>query len=67
MSSASCYTNKIRVTYAGNNTKVQYPGNVAKTNNIYYPALNCNPNFSIINYVIVKCAKPKHHPTCLNS
>ncbi len=50
MSSASCYTNKVRVTYAGNNTKVQYPGNISKTYDIYYPALNCNPNFDTIVY-----------------
>lgn len=58
MRSASCYTNKVRVTYAGNNTKVQYPGNVAKTFNIYYPALGCSPNFSVFNYVVSKCHKP---------
>jgi hypothetical protein len=69
MSSASCYTNKVRVTYAGNNTKVQYPGNVAKTNNIYYPALNCNPNFDTIVYFKgcrfyknVEC-NPRRRPT----
>lgn len=67
MSSASCYTNKIRVTYEAKNTKVQYPGNVAKTSGILYPALNCTPNFSVFNYVIVKCKKPKHHPSCLNT
>jgi hypothetical protein len=67
MSSASCYTNKVRVTYEAKNTKVQYPGNIAKSPGFLYPALNCNPNFSIINYVIVKCSKPKSHPTCLDS
>ncbi len=67
MSSASCYTNKVRVTYEAKNTKVQYPGNVARTPGFLYPAINCNPNYSVIRYVHVKCAKPLHYPTCLNS
>ena len=67
MSSASCYTNKIRVTYEAKNTKVQYPGNVAKTPQPLNATLNCSPNFSVFNYVVVKCNKPKHHPSCLNT
>lgn len=55
MSSASCYTNKVRVTYEAKNTKVQYPQNVGRTPGSLYPALNCNPNFSVYNYVIVNC------------
>ena len=55
MSSASCYTNKVRVTYEAKNTKVQYPQNVGRTPGSLYPALNCNPNFSVYNYIIVNC------------
>ena len=67
MRSASCYTNKVRVTYAGNNTKVQYPGNVAKTFNIYYPALGCSPNFSVFNYVNVRCDVPCGIPAVIGT
>lgn len=62
MTSASCYTNKVRVTYDGNNTKVQYPGDVAKTFNIYYPALGCSPNFDTIVYF--KGCRYYRHRTC---
>lgn len=57
MSSASCYTNKVRVTYEAKNTKVQYPRNVAQPFNNLYASINCNPDYSVFNYVIVKCDK----------
>ena len=57
MSSASCYTNKVRVTYEAKNTKVQYPKNIAHSPGFLYPVLNCNPDFSVLDYVIVKCDK----------
>jgi len=42
-------TKQLRVLAEASNTKVQYKGGIASTNS-YISSINCNPNFSIINY-----------------
>jgi len=44
-------TKQLRVLAEASNTKVQYKGGIASTNS-YISSINCNPNFSIINYTI---------------
>lgn len=56
MSSAACYTNKVKVVAQAKNTKVNYPGGEAKNNDKVYATLGCNPNFAIQNYVpLTRC------------
>ena len=57
MSSAACYTNKLRVTTEANNTKVEYPGKVGKNFNPLYSTLGCNPRFTVLSYTKAKCDK----------
>ena len=62
MRTASCYTNKVKVTAYAKNTKVDYPGHVAKNWEVLQAALPCNPNFDIQNYIPnIPCSK---NPTC---
>ena len=57
--SSAWYTNKRRVLAEAALTKVQYPGRIANTNPIL-PVQNCQPNFSILNYVVpTNCRKYK--------
>ncbi len=58
MSSAACYTNKIRIIAEAKNTKVEYPGKIGKNWNPLYSTLPCNSNYDILDYVKVKCKKP---------
>ena len=52
--SSSWYTNKIRVLSESAISKVQYPEGVQDINRML-PSQNCNSNFNVLNYVIVKC------------
>lgn len=60
MSTASCYVNKVRVLAEAKNTKVQYPGGVAKNWGQLYPAGPCNPNYQIILYQGRPCVCLRH-------
>jgi hypothetical protein len=60
MKSASCYTNKVRVLAEAKNTKVQYPGDVARNWFYLYPAGPCNPNFQVIQYTGRPCFCLRH-------
>jgi hypothetical protein len=51
MRTASCYTNKVKITAYAKNTKVDYPGHVAKNWELLQAALPCNPNFTVQNYI----------------
>ncbi len=56
--SAGCYTNLRKIVAEAKNTKVEYPGNVAKNWNVLQPTINCNPNFQVIEYVqICNCTR----------
>jgi hypothetical protein len=50
MSSAACYTNKVRTDSQARVTKVPYPGNVATNQNPLYASIACNPIFSVLRY-----------------
>ncbi len=64
MRSASCYTDKVRTTAYAKNTKVQYPGGVAKNWEVLQATLPCNPNFTVQTYaVVLPC---NYNPTCWN-
>lgn len=52
MSSAACYTNKVRVVAYSKNTKVNYSGNIAVNSDPLYASLGCNPNFAIQRYTV---------------
>lgn len=55
MSSAACYTNKIRVKAEANVTKVEYPGKIAVNNDPILSTQNCSPNYAVLNYVKPVC------------
>ena len=62
MRSASCYTNKVKITAYAKNTKVDYPGHVAKNWETLQAALPCNPEFTVQNYQpTIAC---NYNPTC---
>lgn len=65
MQSAAAYTNKKRVIAIAKNTKVDYPGGVARNHGNLQPTIGCNPNFTRNNYFIgcryykgVSCLNP---------
>jgi len=60
MSSSACYTNKVRVLAIAKNTKVEYPGKVAKNWGQLYPAGPCNPNYQILTYTGKPCICSRH-------
>lgn len=51
MSSAASYINKIRVETIAKNTKVEYPGKVAKNIQPLSPVCNQIPNFTVLSYM----------------
>jgi len=51
MRSASAYTNKTRVEGIARNTKVEYPGKVAKNIEVLGPACATTPNFTTLEYI----------------
>ena len=50
MSTASAYTNKLRVENTAKNNKVEYPGRVAKNIEPLAPACPANPSFAVLVY-----------------
>ncbi len=65
MQSAAAYTNKKRVIAIAKNTKVDYPGGVARNQGNLQPSIGCNPNFTPNNYIVgcryykgVTCTNP---------
>lgn len=52
MSSAACYTNKVKVVAYSKNTKVEYPGNVAINSDPLFASLGCNPRFALQKYTV---------------
>lgn len=67
--SAQSYTNKRRILAEAALKKVQYPGRVALNNKPILSALNCSPDFSVINYVPNrKCCIPTPPlPPCIET
>lgn len=73
MKSAAAYTNKRRVMAEAGNTKVEYPGNVAKNYGGLQPVLpsqstpltpiSCGPDFT--HYVYFKGCRVIKHTVCL--
>jgi hypothetical protein len=57
MSSAAAYTNRVKVIAQAKNTKVDYPGHVAKNSDTLKATLGCSPNYTIQNYVITNMCK----------
>ena len=52
MSSAACYTNKVKVTAYSKNSKVNYPGNIAVNSDPLFASLGCNPRFTVQRYTV---------------
>lgn len=50
MSTASAYINKIRVETIVKNTKVEYPGKIAKNLEPLAPTCQINPSFTVLTY-----------------
>ena len=61
MSSAACYTNRVKVVAQAKNTKVNYQGGEAKNRDSIYATLGCNPNFTVQNYK-VQCFQRRNYP-----
>lgn len=61
MSTAASYINKLRVETVARNTKVEYPGRVAKNIEPLAPSCLINPNFQVLSYTFkpYKCDDPK--------
>jgi hypothetical protein len=59
MTSSQTITNRLRVLAIANNTKAQYPGNIAQTNPLI-STINCNSNFGRLFYKTnkKKCCTP---------
>ena len=60
MMSSACYSNRRRLLAIANDTKVQYQGGLAVNTNTLYSTINCNPNFSQVNYTLLCNCKPKN-------
>jgi hypothetical protein len=62
MRTAAAYTNKVKVQTVAKNTKVDYPGNVAKNVQPLAPACAVNPAFGVLTYSNVRhyCALTTH-------
>lgn len=52
MSSAACYTNRVKVVAYSKNAKVNYPGNIANGSEPMLASLGCNPNFTVQVYTV---------------
>jgi hypothetical protein len=57
MSSAQCFTNRIRVQAEARLTKVQFPGNLARNSNPLEASVALSPDYTKINYVITNFCK----------
>lgn len=58
MSSAACFTNKVKVIAQAKNTKVEYPGNVGSNSDPLKATIGCSPNFSVQVYTpLPACAR----------
>jgi hypothetical protein len=62
MRTASCYTNKVKITSYAKNKKVDYPGHIAKNWEVLQATLACNPDFTVQDYVIPACRGPSSCP-----
>lgn len=63
MRTASCYTNKVRITAYAKNKKVDLIGHVGKNWETLQATLPCNPDFTVQNYqTTLSCG----NPTCWN-